>query len=402
MTRLETRARLGALLATFSGIVAASAASPIFIDSEAKADAAVVTAFRVADEAPQDFNAIASESRLVVENALQFLRAHTTPSALLANRSGKRIPCPISGTLTAKLSRNLPRVLDIDWNRCHFEDSLSHTYIGRTEVTLVTDSFTPTRVAGIRHGAGKKALVDEVLILNTSQVVPDEHTFNLSLFGDIPMLRMFGTGGPFVGSYAFETDGVFHEMANVLLPGEGETLFQVTSDWIFERARFAGSRVGGEATLKDDDDFTLRSGRFTFVHTFPAFSTQPEQVSMRRYSGNELRVHRVTAFGTGAEQLSIDGRANYLWSQDSGLGCRSGTYAFATNVPMNRPNSSEPRLDSGEILVNDAALATFSIATGFPFPFTIQHIRVAVANVGTFDYDGLTVTDTLGPVAVCP
>ena len=123
----------------------------LVIDSGQTATAALTTGFTVLSEPALSLWSTVDQTRRVAETALTLVGAATTPAALMKKPAGISIPCAISGSATAQLARTFPRVLKLRWNACLYTDfdGYPRERNGSTEITLLSDTFTPERIAGI-------------------------------------------------------------------------------------------------------------------------------------------------------------------------------------------------------------------------------------------------------------
>src|ERR1044072_4638882 len=97
-----------ALVAAAFLTCASAAAAPVVIDSEQKANAAVLSAQKALTVPKQEIEAVAGYARSLAESALEPLAAATTPMALINSRNGVVVACSTSGTLTARMARTFP------------------------------------------------------------------------------------------------------------------------------------------------------------------------------------------------------------------------------------------------------------------------------------------------------
>src|SRR5690348_13435738 len=86
----------------WSGISAAAA--PVVIDSEQKAQFAVLSMNRALFQPWSDHLNVSTYARSIAENALAQLKSASSPAAVASARNGVVVACETSGSMTARLS----------------------------------------------------------------------------------------------------------------------------------------------------------------------------------------------------------------------------------------------------------------------------------------------------------
>src|SRR5689334_8232690 len=109
-----------AALASATLLTGLSMAAPVVVDSESKAQFAVLSMNRALFQPWSDHLNLSMYVRSIAENALTQLKSVSTPAAVASARNGVVIACETSGSMTARLSRGFPRVLRLQWQACRF------------------------------------------------------------------------------------------------------------------------------------------------------------------------------------------------------------------------------------------------------------------------------------------
>ena len=148
---------------TLAGLLACTAAvaagRPLPVDSPPAASRALAVAFDAADGVRSPWQTMMDESRLVASRSLALLDASTTPAQAV---QGVTLACPLSGTLTAKLSRLPLRSLSITWSDCTSleADDAVLSLDGPGELVLGANTFTPEFLLLLRLGAAEAPFVE--------------------------------------------------------------------------------------------------------------------------------------------------------------------------------------------------------------------------------------------------
>ncbi len=99
-------------------LTATATASPLVLNTEQKAAAGVSTVFFASHDAPHSANYIGDNVRQYADRALKIVQAEITPAGLMNARGGITINCATAGTLHARMARELPHALKLQWNGC--------------------------------------------------------------------------------------------------------------------------------------------------------------------------------------------------------------------------------------------------------------------------------------------
>lgn len=376
-------------LAVSCCIAGMAAAEPVVIDSEQKATAALNTAFSVMSEPQLSLWSRVDQTRRVAETALALVADATTPAALLKKPAGITIPCAVSGSAIAQLARTFPRVLKLRWNACLYTDfdGYPRERNGSTEITLLSDTFTPERIAGIRQGSAGSDFTETRTIIEPEQNSYDTWSVNLRIVGLIPMVREFPRYGLFVGPYAFEMTGFYRGQSRYELPGTQEPPFESDSVQTYEYVIASGTTRYTESQTRLSEDLTLHWGTF-------GLTTQStgSPATSSGFSVQGLRVRSNSEFVNWTRADRIDGHIDYQWNPRFGPACLSGEYTFQTVTPLQRSQlDGNGALVAGDLRINDSARAQFFSAANtppsLPIPKNGMLAHVTVAGLGTFDYD---------------
>lgn len=381
-----------------AGILLASriaTAEPIVLDTEQKAAAAISTGLFTSNQV-YVFNSNLTASAIdYADRALRVVRAATSPEALLTASGWTTINCPNAGTISARLTDTLPRVLKTRWNACAMPQfGLVRTYNGPLSITLTSDTFTPARLAAIRLGNARESFVETYRQETPDQIDDVTNTANLSLRGDIATFQAFLTEeGPV--SAAYRVNG-YYDMYRWLEFPDGRPSQPAALKLVADKLSVRETTQYGST-----DDYQLQlSGGLTATQTqAPPYDSFSDSYRMTGY-----RLHLITDYEAWTAQLSVDGKIAVVWAPQWGSGCMNGEYAFKTRAPLMR-NADSVVYDAGELIANGAANARFyssaNVPPGLPPPANGQAINLRVRDVGTFHYDAASYL-VLRQVGQCP
>lgn len=344
------------IYATISGMLActaALAAGPLLpVDSPPTVSRALAVALDVQDSVRYPWEGMIDGARGIAARSLAILGAGTTPAAA---RHGVTLACPLSGTLTAKLSPSSIRRLSITWNDCAslVENDAILSFDGKGELVLGANSFNPEFLLLLQLGDADVRFV-ETWRSSTSQSDWEERVFGLGAIGRIPLTQ---DDGRYIGQFLYALDGVLEWR-------------YLSSDAAAPTSRLLNTAqnllVRGATTWRDthqvlDEDLTL-SGSARVLH-FAGLSPPELQ---QRFSAQDFRVRRTLRpdrpyFDT----LTVDGKIDYLWTPGGVEGCGDGRYSFRTLVPIvHGQNGFLQSFEQGKIVLNGAATATFLVGDG--------------------------------------
>jgi hypothetical protein len=363
---------------------ATASAAPVAIDSEQKANAAVLSAQKALNSPKQEFDNMSGYARSIAESALLQLAAATTPIALINSRNGIAVACATSGNLSARMARTFPRVLKLQWQACTFDDidGNAHVRNGNAEIILLSDSFAPEKVAGIRFGTLHSDFTDTRHIDDPEQITDELRSVNLRMLGQIPMTRAFPRFGVFVGEFAFEMTGFIQDYFHAEIPGQ--PVYEQTSRMSAEFVIASGATTYDSTRTHSVEDLRLYFGKMTRSESGPTF---PEVTSS--YTIDGLKIRYESDFVNFSGSKSVDGRIEFQYAPRAGA-CLSGEYTIKTRARLVSSLFSS-RYDSGDLLINGSTTAQFFSAANVPPTLPVPQLGMLIhldaRNVGSFNYD---------------
>ena len=387
MSKLSHRLVVCALAASLSA--AAIAGGNTTINSDRTALRSVLSGVFAAQQSPGQIATLSFESRDIIEQGLKQIAAATTTD-LLASAGSIEIPCAISGTLRARMTATWPRVVQFEWKACasdFFGDTA--TLNGPAEVVLPGNSFTPAAIAGLRLGDRNRDLVREVPRANDPNYGGSRGRWNIRAIGILPMVRAYEFG-QFVGRYAYETSG-FREYTSYYpsYPVPGPPFYaQVFTDTA-EGVVVAGEYTYDTVTASESRTNRVVRGKLTQRIDSPQTPTRAPRTYIVTVSHDDFRVRDAVVYplgGVGTSSLSFDGKVTVDAAQYYGWrGCtQADTFTYRTRTPLSRYLENIEFPDHGEIVVNDKAVAKFSITGVEPYVDMLGHLDLSVRGVGKF------------------
>jgi hypothetical protein len=297
-------------------------------------------------------------ARGIAVRSLAILHAGTTPASAM---QGVTLACPLSGTLTAKLSRLPLRRLSITWDDCAslVEDQTISSFDGKGELVLGANSFDPDFLLLLELGDADEKFV-ETWRSAESESGREERAFSLSAIGRVPLTQ---DGGHYLGQFFYALDG---DLDWRFL--DSDTAGAPPSSRLLHTAKnlvVRGSTTWLEAQQVLDEDLTI-SGATQVMHLAELAPSELRD----RFSAQDFRVHRTSRpdkpyFDTA----TVDGKIDYLWTPGGVQGCGDGRYSFRTLVPIvHGLNGSLQSFTQGKIVLNGAATATFLAGDGPALP----------------------------------
>lgn len=386
MNRIVARALAAGISLTVGAV--ASATPPVKLDSEQKAAASLITALHTSAEGPLYHYAVIERVIFYTNRALATASAVTTPAALMAAPTGITVPCEASGSMTARMAPRYPRVFKFEWHDCKFDMyGWPHSLDGPGEVILLSDTLTPTKVAGIRFGNGTTDLIQTRELVTFDQINHDTLRRNLIVAGSVPLTITQYVAAGTTTSFAYVINGFVDETNVIDFPQSGAPQQIVGTNFKFDTVAYTGSFGYNDDASRYDEDLSGLFGTFTLTRRDPA----PYGVTSERYRFDGFRVHHITDWAAFDSSLSIDGKLNYTWNPNFGAGCVSGEYSFKTAAPLHNSLNFWQQYDSGDLLINGAARFTFysaaNVPAGLPVPTQGMLVHDDVKNVGAFNYD---------------
>src|SRR5690348_9361528 len=130
------------LVATMGLAQVAGAAGNTPINTPARAARSALYALQLPNTISQRVNDDDYGARNIIEKGFDLLEAATTVEAMLASPRGIVVPCPSGGTLTARMTRSVPRLVTFDWADCKQADLIGQVYSqsGPAEVVMTDAS----------------------------------------------------------------------------------------------------------------------------------------------------------------------------------------------------------------------------------------------------------------------
>jgi hypothetical protein len=386
------RALSGASLALFAAV---ATAGPIVLDTEQKAAAGVATALLKA-ETPREVNGVIDNARDYAHFTLRTVRAATTPAALLSTPGGMTINCSISGTLTAKMADELPRVLRVRWNDCVTRLGFERRFNGPVAITLPADTFQPQSVLAIRFGNASGEFLNQWRFANAGQNDDITEAFKLVMSGDVSLTRLFDCC-EWVGTSAFRMNGYFEQRrlleAPLGTPPQASS-YKVTAQGL-QVVRSTNSANG-----VDEDDTRYAAGSVSTDQVQPP----PHGAFGDAYTFRGFRVARTTDFVAFTDELTVDGRIDVTWNRFRPTPCVNGWYAFRTAAPLIIDLGTQA-ITTGRLGVNGSVIAKFysaaNVPPSLPSPVNGMLLSMRVRDVGTFNYDVAFPLEALGPAGQC-
>jgi hypothetical protein len=379
----------------------AFAASPVVIDTEYKAKAALITAFTAHGEPAQLHNSASYNARRVAEEALARVASAISPQALVRSHDGMTQPCQISGTFTARMTRSYPRVLEVQWNACQYLHDLDGYFSernGAAEIVLLSDSFTPKHVASIRLGSGTQDFSDYRVILDAEQTSYETRSANLRIVGLIPMVRAFPRFGLFTGGFAFDLTGFARDHVVIEFPDPTIPAYVSDSLVTWEHMLASGSNVYDAPKTHLVETMEMHWGTVTVSIEQSGWGRQS-----RAFSPDSLRVRTESDFVNWTMYRAVNGAFDYQRDIDGYPSCHNGRYTFRTHIPYGGSLSSGA-YDSGDLLINGSTRARFyspaNVPPDLPVPQNGMLVHLEVAGLGSFDYD-IPGTYALNPGTGC-
>jgi hypothetical protein len=335
------------VVATLGMVPVASAAGNTPINTPARAARSALYALDLPNTISQRVNNDDYSSRVIIEHGFDLLEAATTVEALLAAPRGLVVACPYGGTLTARMTRNVPRTVAFDWADCKQADLVGQVYSqsGPAEVLMTEASFRPQTLYAIRLGNGVRDHVEShprmpgfaygeyVLRRNQRfagvipqrefdwQEIPGRFTYELTGFLESTQMLPDRNAGqpPSVELYPFVN---YTYADHALLSRERTSGFDANQVWSYhEDIEFVWGVLGSR------NDIPQRPNK-------PAASTTDE------YRGLGLRAQNSLGGppGSPGSTVEFDGKVQVNRYESMSLGCSSpDTFTYRTVVAPTTP-----------------------------------------------------------------
>ena len=356
----------------------AQAAPLTAIDTEREAAAATLAVLEI----PAGADGMIWSPIDEINNALVDVRRVATYADLASTPGGVTVPCLTSGSITAQLAPNDPRLLLLRWNRCkEVLGGLATSMHGPASLRLPSESLAPERSTAIRIGGSREFVMQFGLARNS---------YDFSLAGDIQLVSTVDASGNEVRHNAYEITGYSRIEQLDSRPGFPPTsVRRVVADRLQETVdQTLAYATYGISTIEQ----RIQRGSLQFVETNPAAQIDRDQRwafrNFHRSVAEDLAVSTIDTRLRGAVQVR---------STDHGRrDCLHGSYAFVTTAPLHEENFEEG-YRSGELGINAAVVSRFSQGSA---PQTFG-VNISVENLGAFDYQGPSTRAALIAPAGC-
>ena len=380
---------------------AAVAAPNTSIDSPAGAARSVLSALDAVRRVPNAINIFGFDTRNLADRALRLVAANTTYEALRAAPRGIVVACPVSGTLYARLSRGVPRVLRIEHSDCVVGAiGRLDAQNGPIEIVLGEASLAPSYLLSIRLGDASRDHV--VLTTPTVGTFRQDAFRNLRLTGVLPNTREEALGF-FPGRFTVDVTGFADYVYYLPDVGGGQPpsveRYPQHDTYMAEHLLVTGEHVAGPDRISKES--RILWGRIDFRQFRDATPRRPVPDTRNSYiRGWDLKV---------VDQLdpetfsTIDGRMEVNISERFILGCTGAeTYTAATPVPLRRSREIPTfnLIEAGELRINGSTNARFAAVPAAPSPTT--RVTVEAPGIAAASYDmTFSIEGLLSPAATC-
>jgi hypothetical protein len=306
------------------------------------------------------------QARVIIEHGFDQLDAATTVQALLAAPRGIVVTCPLGGTLTARMSRTVPRTVRFEWADCQQTDLVgNYTQNGPAEATLIEASFSPKNLYGLRLGDATRDHTEarprrnglpygEQLIRRNQRFVgiipqrmfdyeniPGRFTYELTGFAELTQMRPDRVGGvPSVELYPFVTTNYADHA-------------------LISRERLSGYDANQVFYYHEDIGFAWGSLGFRIDN--PQRPNKPATSFTDEYRGLGLRIQN--AIDGPVSDLAFDGKLQVTRYETRGLGCAMPeVLTYRTRVRPTLPADVPigTAYAKGEVDVNGSTKITFT------------------------------------------
>ncbi len=413
MHRFASRAIVGAfgLLTT----VCVNAADRVVIDTEQKAAAATVAAHNflldsgVGFALPLQLQQVTYPPRDLAVNALKALAATTTPAALMALRGVLTLPCEFGGSFTARMGRNRPGVLQLQWLDCvarqyESDPTYRHKLNGPATIELEENSFTTSGLTLLQFGDATTSVTAYTESFSPDSDWQDTRSFNLRMVGMIP-LRRDAAIGFYQGDFNYRLTGYWDDATTItthiqnIPPDTAHYGLRFSID----RAQVSGSFDYDTPYAIRDEDLYVTRGTFAMISSNSVF---PRSGTFS-LSANDLQLHSLMDFQALIRGTTLYGRADISWPESAGAGCLNGRYVFRTDQLLENWLYNGMIYKSGALNINNTLTSRYSsLHTEAPInypPAPTGTVRLDVRRVGNFsrDYEWRIPGSALSNVAQC-
>ena len=272
----------------------------------------------------QQVNDFDYQARVIIERGFDQLEAATTVQALLAAPRGIVVSCPLGGTLTARMSRTVPRTVRFEWADCQQTDLVgNYTQNGPAEATLIEASFRPKNLYGMRLGDATRDHTESRPRRNGVPYGEQVLRRNQRFVGIIPQ-RMFDYEN-IPGRFTYELTG-FAELTQMLPDRVGGVpsvqLYPFVTTNYADHALISRQLLSGFDTNQAfyyHEDIEFAWGSLGFRIDNPQRPNKPARSWTDEYRGLGLRVQN--AVDTPVTTLAFDGKLQVTRYEGYELGC---------------------------------------------------------------------------------
>jgi hypothetical protein len=356
----------------------AQAAPLTVIDTEREAAAATLAVLEI----PAGADGMIWSPIDEINNALVDVRRVATYADLAGTPAGVTVPCVTSGSITARLAPNQPRLLLLRWNRCkEVLGGLSTLVHGPASLRLSSESLAPERTSAIRIGGSREFVLQIGLARNS---------YDFSLAGDIQLVSAVDASGNEVRHNAYEITGYSRIEQLDSRPGFPPTsVRRVIADRLQETVdETLAYATYGVSTIEQ----RIQHGSLRFVETNPAAQIDSDQ----RWAFRNYRRSVAEDLGLSTIDTRLSGAVQVRSTDNGRCDCLHGSYAFTTTAPLHEENFEEG-YRSGELTINGTVVSRFSQGN-VPQTFAVH---ISVENLGAFEYQGPSTRAALIAPAGC-
>ncbi|HEV7605828.1 MAG TPA: hypothetical protein VGO61_00700 [Steroidobacteraceae bacterium] len=399
-------------LASFATLAAAAPQPLLPITSNDAAARGVVRMLDSYADANRPIQALVEPMRRLSEFALTSLASSTTAQALLTARGGVTVPCPFGGTINAKLSRNDGHVLKIYWRDCvRLEGQSQPSYTGHSDLTLPSDTLTPTGLEKMRFGSAAEPFIETGRFpaqTETDPTVVNTTSWDVQLVGTLPMTRFLNSPfGIFVGDFEYRLNASYEQTSRYTYANPDAAPFQQTNYVSAIDFRASGSTYHTDENRVLHEVINVQRGSFAMASE----STYQPLQTVQAYELIKLDVNQVLDARNGISMLTADGKIDYEWPPYLNATCGNGVYSFNTLIPIRQYDVFHvDGRDQGKVRINQTAVATFAQGNGpappdwyTPIPNERPTtVSVKMGSAGTFTHTSYFPTSTLPEFMQCP
>ena len=365
------------LVTTLGMAQVAGAAGNTPINTPARAARSALYALDLPNALSQRVNNDDYSARVIIEHGFDLLEAATTVEALLAAPRGIVVACPYGGTLTARMTRNVPHTVAFDWADCKLADLVGQVFSqsGPAEVLMTEASFRPQTLYGIRLGNSARDHVESHPRMAGFEYGEYVTRRNQRFAGIVPQREFDWQDIP--GRFTYELTG-FVETTQMLpdrnagQPPSVELYpfvnYTYADHALLSRERTSGFDANQVWSYHEDIEFVW--GVLGSRYDIPPRPNKPARSTTDEFRGLGLRAQNSLGGppGSPGSTIEFDGKVQVNRYESMSLGCSSpDTFTYRTLVPPTTPPDASIGIayDKGEIEVNGSTRLKF---TGLPSP----------------------------------